>query len=291
MDREQYQFFSDLGRVLTPDLFARTAARFAGRAPRPDPATCRVTRDIPYGHHPRHRLDVFAPPGRSGCPVLVYVHGGGFVRGDKGGPADPWYNNLGAWAVARGCVAVTLNYRLAPSSPWPAGPQDIADALDWVAAQIGSHGGDPARIVLMGQSAGAVHVAGYVARQHGRTDARPLAGAVMLSGLYDLATLAFSDYERAYFGTAPGQFAAQSTLPALVQSDLPMLFSVAEFDPETFQQQAAQLVAARMRARGAWPRILYLGGQNHVSALYQLGLSPDPLGPALADFIDFATGR
>lgn len=294
MDRALYDFFRELGRDLTPELFARTAARFADQAPRPDPALCRVTRDIAYGPDARHRLDLFAPAdagAQAGRPVLIFVHGGGFVRGDKGGPDDPYYNNVGAWAVAQGYVGVTLTYRLAPGATWPAGPQDIAAALSWLAAHVAGHGGDPARMVLMGQSAGAVHVAGYAAGQHGRAEAPALAGAVMLSGIYDLTTLEHSDYERAYFGADPATFAGQSTLGGLIASDLPMFFGVAEFDPPGFQRQAAQLVAAWLEARGRWPRMHFQAGQNHVSPLYQLGLAADPVGPALSGFIDIATAR
>lgn len=292
MDRSLHDAIAALGRKLTPDLFGKTAQMFAAEALRPTPDICVVSRDLSYGPDPRHRLDVFAPAaGAQGRPVLVYVHGGGFVRGDKGGPDDPYYNNLGAWAARCGYVGVTITYRLAPDAKWPAGPQDIAAALDWVRAHIAGFGGDADRIVLMGQSAGAVHVAGYVAGQHGRADAPKLAAAILLSGLYDLTTLEHSDYERAYFGDDAARFAGQSTLAGLLEGPVPMLFSVAEYDPDNFQAQAAQLVSAHVARHGHWPRVLYLRGQNHVSGLYQLGLPSDPLGPALADFIDQFTGR
>lgn len=112
----------------------------------------------------------------------------------------------------------------------------------------------------------------------------------MLSGLYDLTRLAHSDYERAYFGADAARFAGQSSLAALCESDVAMLFSVAALDPETFQTQAAYLVDAYVARHGRWPRMAVLDGQNHVSALYQLGLESDPLGPVLKDFIADVTG-
>lgn len=291
MDRDLHTFLAQLGRTLTPDLFQKTAARFAAEALRPTPDICSVIRDVAYGPHDRHRLDLFVPAaqGRDRA-VLVFVHGGGFVRGDKGGPDDPYYNNIGAWAARQGYVAATITYRLAPSAVWPAGPEDIAAALGWIAKNVAGHGGSANKIVLMGQSAGAVHVSGYLAGHHGRKKTTPLAGAVMLSGIYDLTTLVHSDYERAYFGADVVRFGEQSALQDLLKADVPAFYSVGEFDPDTFQWQAAQLVAEYLEAHDRWPRMHFLSGQNHVSALYQLGLPSDPLGPELADFIDFVTG-
>ena len=70
----------------------------------------------------RHLLDVFTPESGSGTrPVLIYVHGGAFVGGNKRLPNSPFYDNIMLWAVKNGFVGVNTTYRLAPASPWPAG--------------------------------------------------------------------------------------------------------------------------------------------------------------------------
>ena len=75
-----------LGFELTPDQIQATFALMAPHAPRPGPEV-EVHRDVAYGPDPRHRLDVFVPAaGADRAPVLVFVHGGGFVMGDKGAP-------------------------------------------------------------------------------------------------------------------------------------------------------------------------------------------------------------
>jgi triacylglycerol lipase len=216
---------------------------------------------------------------------VVFVHGGGFVMGDKGGPVEPFYNNVGAWAAANGHVGVTINYRLAPGAPWPAGAEDLAAAVDWLVRHAASYGGDPARIVVMGQSAGAVHVASYIAGHHGPAAALPVAGAIMLSGIYDLTRLEHSPFEQAYFGTDASRFAGQSSLAGLTASPVPCLFTVSEFDPQGFQMQAAHLVAAYVAARGVWPRMLYLAGQNHMSPIFQLTTPGDRPGDEINQFI------
>ena len=123
----------------------------------------KVERDIKYGPAERNLLDVFTPEiDSSARPVLIFIHGGAFVTGDKHSTGSPFYDNIALWAARHGFIGVTLIYRLAPQSPWPAGAEDIALAVNWVADNIGSRGGDGSRIYLLGHSAGPAHVASYV---------------------------------------------------------------------------------------------------------------------------------
>ena len=113
----------------------------------------------------------------------------------------------------------------------------------------------------------------------------------MMSGLYDLLALKRGPFEEAYFGTDPARVASASTVDALANTDLPCLYSVAELDPEIFQQQAIRLVNARWAAKGRWPRMLYLHGHNHISPILQLGSRIDTLGRELLDFIRSPAGE
>src|SRR5262245_5229514 len=115
-----------------------------------------VQRDLPYGTNQRQRLDLYAPMGAAGLPVLIYVPGGGFVGGDKRSE-DGFYANIGNYFAERGFVVLIMNYRLAPAHPWPAGGEDVGRAVTWAIEHASAHGGDPGRIALFGQSAGACH--------------------------------------------------------------------------------------------------------------------------------------
>lgn len=274
----------EMGAVITPTMVEDTAAIMAPDALRPDNNVL-IERDISYGPHERHRLDIFRPSNATtGSPVVVYVHGGGFVRGDKGGPGQPFYDNIGAWAVQAGAIGVTMNYRLAPQSPWPAGAEDIAAALDLLQVEVVARGGDPASIFLMGQSAGAAHVASFVAMPTLHRG-QPIAGAIMLSGIYDLATFPPGPMEAAYYGTDTAGYAAKSSLAGLLKSSVPCLFSVAEYDPEKFQQQAALLIARWFAERDVLPRVLYLSDHNHMSPALSIGRQNDRLSRELQEFI------
>ena len=107
-------------------------------------------------------LDVYTPAGPTptgGRAALVWVHGGAWQTGDK---ANDTMATKAAWAAQHDRVLVSVNYRLATDAPtWPEPAQDVAAALDWVLARTGQLGIDPARVALLGHSAGA-HLAAEV---------------------------------------------------------------------------------------------------------------------------------
>ena len=131
-------------------LFAATAAT----------AETRTMSDIRYGAEGDHRLDVYWDDARSGAPVIVMLHGGGWKRGGKEMPAV-WKDKV-AWWLPKGYVFVSVETRLLPQAAPDEQAQDFAKAVAFVQANATRWGGDPSRVVLMGHSAGA-HVAALVA--------------------------------------------------------------------------------------------------------------------------------
>jgi acetyl esterase/lipase len=249
-----------------------------------------ITRDQAYGDHPRQRLDVhFADGGAGGAPVFVFVHGGGFVRGDKHIPGTPQYDLVGAWAVRRGYVGVTITYRLAPEYQWPSGAEDVAAAVAWIRANIAGYGGDPGKIVVSGNSAGAIHVASFAAGQGSGAGADPetIAGAALLSGIYEIRPPSPDAPEYAYYGPNPSPDA--SSLPGLLESPVPLLFSVAERDPLFFQEAAGRVVSAWLERHGAMPDLVRVDGHNHMSTIGSLTVDEPALGVPLARFIERVT--
>ena len=116
-------------------------------------------------------VNVWTPdPGGSGLPVMVWIHGGAFVNGSS---AIPMYDGH---AFARdGVVLVTLNYRigvdgfaLLPDAPANRGLLDQVAALEWVQDNIAAFGGDPGRVTVFGESAGAMSVTSLLAAPRAR---------------------------------------------------------------------------------------------------------------------------
>lgn len=281
-ERTLYERLAGWGAAFSPAMIEGTQALFAPLVPRPDEA--QVVRDLAYGPHERHRLDLFCPAGVQGAPVLLFVHGGGFVMGDKGPPEAAFHNNIGAWAMRHGVLGATMSYRLAPQHGWPAGRDDVIAAVRWLAAHVHEHGGDAGKIFIMGQSAGATHVADAAAAASEAGIA--LAGAAMISGIYDVTQAEENDFQKAYYGADRAAYAARSSLRGLVDSSLPLLFSVSEFDPPDFQRQALLLVQNFVAAHGSWPRMHWLAGHNHLSSVSQIGSMHDTLGPLLVRFME-----
>ena len=100
-----------------------------------------VTRNIAYGAHARQVADIFQPANvkvkgnAGGAPVVVFVHGGAFVRGDKR-TSDEIYDNVMYWFARQGYLGINIEYRLAPDSPYPGGADDIAAAMAWLHANV-----------------------------------------------------------------------------------------------------------------------------------------------------------
>ena len=251
-----------------------------------------VHRDHSYGPDERHQLDVFEPATRpaSPAPIVIFVHGGGFVRGHKNHEAAPdlIYGNVGTDFARRGILCVNITYRLAPQHQWPAGGEDVGLAVKWTRQNAAQFGGDPDKVFLFGQSAGAAHVGTYVFHD----DLHPvggsgLAGAILLSGLYDPAKS--DEFTASYFGEDTSKFAERAAINHLGGLDVPIFVVMAEYDPPGLEKQSVELFAALCKRDRHCPRFTRVLGHNHVSTSLHLNTQDDSLGPEVIDFIK--TGR
>jgi acetyl esterase/lipase len=113
----------------------------------------KVERNIAYGEAGRRNyLDIYSPAEGpvENAPVLLQVHGGAWILGNKEEQGVPLMQHL----AAKGWVCVAINYRLAPRNPWPAHAVDVKKAIHWIRQNIASYGGDPDYIAITGGSAG-----------------------------------------------------------------------------------------------------------------------------------------
>jgi triacylglycerol lipase len=240
-----------------------------------------IRRDIAYGADPSQQLDVFMPAARHArLPVLLFVHGGAFIGGNKHGTFQP--DNMTLWAAKHGMVGVNINYRLAPGAPWPAGAQDLAAAIAWTRANAGRFGGDPNRIVLFGHSAGANHVADYVAHVelHGAEFAA-VRGAALLSPNYAFPAGSPSPY----YGTDANLQTLGPQIERLRASHVPLFLGYAEFDPDMMKTTARTMLSELCKTDGRCPANVYARDHNHFTEGNAIGTADESVSRPLLEWI------
>jgi len=286
MNRRLAEGIRALGPVL--DMPA-TRALYADSGSEGVPDDMRVLRDLPYGSDPLQRLDVYCPtPVASAAPVLIVVHGGGFVRGDKAERA-----NAGIHFAKAGYLTMVPNYRLAPAHPWPSGAEDVGAVWRWAQQEARAHGGDTHRMFLFGESAGAAHVAAatLVRRLQPQGGLRP-AGIVLVSGPYDaelelrarrqLKIATPDPRNEAYFGTDTRLHSQRSIIRLIDADPLPVLITFAELDLIQMQVQAGELFSHLLLNCGFSPSIEMIRGHNHLSQCFSLNTGDAALAGPVA---------
>jgi acetyl esterase/lipase len=277
-----------------------------GPQPVPGPAAAPVakvdiveTRNVPYarseGVDPNLlSLDIHAPKGAKGSPVVIYVHGGYWKAGDKANKG-----HLPEFFCQRGFIFVTLNYRLAPAVKHPVLIQDVVRAAAWVHDHIAEHGGDAAQLFLTGHSAGAHLVAllGTDAKrlaEHGKP-LSILRGVIPLdSAAMDIRGVAANDRRadspyRAAFGDDPAAWAdASPVVHAEGAKSLPPFQIVVAYGPAITNKKAGvDAFAAALRKNGTRAEIVDASSfREHQSLMTEFGAADDPVSAAVLEFID-----
>ncbi|MBY0531719.1 MAG: alpha/beta hydrolase [Xanthobacteraceae bacterium] len=258
-----------LGPVIDPPKTGAIFAPFQQKEPYEGVA---VKRDIAYGPDERNKLDVFTPEKADGTPrpVIIFVHGGAYVAGNKRTGTSPFYDNIMLAAVKNGFVGVNMTYRLAPAHPYPAATEDLSKAVQWVLENIAANGGDPSRVFLWGQSAGGAHAGNYIAHTqfHGPKGIG-IKGAILMSGIFDQVAYPSAPNVVAYFGEDRSKYEERSSLKGIVASKLPLLVIDAEIDPPPFIAQS-KLLNDALCAAGRCPERITLKGHSHMSEVYSI---------------------
>lgn len=249
--------------------------------------------ELHYGDAPLQALDYY--PAGARAPLVVFVHGGGWKRGDKG-------NATGAAKIAhfreKGYAFATINYRLVPGATVEQQAADVASAVAYLRRNAGKLGFDPSRIVLMGHSAGA-HLVALVGTdpkylKAAGLDLSAIAGVVPLDGAaYDVpaqmadgARIMQPTYAQA-FGNDP---ARQRALSPTLQTAAPNApaFLILHVDREDGTRQSEALAAA-LRNAGTRVEIQGFEGKGlagHIAINRQLGEADYPATPVLDAWLE-----
>jgi acetyl esterase len=248
-----------------------------------------VSKNIAYGEDPKQILDVYQPNGKSGVPVVIFIHGGAYVRGDKDVYGE-MYGNIGTWFARQGMLGINATYRLAPGAKWPEAANDVRGMVKWAKENAAKYGGDPNHIFLVGHSAGSTHIASYIFDKSLQpADGTGVSGAVLISGRYRL------EYDpadpngknmQAYFGDDASQYAARSPVTHIRDSvKVPVFLVIAEYDNPGLDIVGAELLAALCQRDGACPRFIRLEKHNHLSEVASFNTADEQLGREILDFM------
>ncbi len=242
-----------------------------------------VKSDVAYGEDEKQRLDVYSPKGSKGAPVVLFVHGGEWTKGDKSEVSyKPKFFN------ENGIVFVSVNYRLAPAAAHPAQVNDVASAICWIRDHAADCGASPEKIVLMGHSAGC-HLVTLLAldrRYLARAKLPPdiLRGVVAWSGgAYDLVQKVadggtYAPYIRQAFGESALAWRDASPVTHVFDAKPipPLLFISVERGNSS--HKAAERLAGLIRSAGGRADSLLLEGRTHFTANHLLGARKTPRG-------------
>ena len=240
-----------------------------------------------YAEGPRHGVDVYAPEGASGAPVVVFLYGGTWSGGDRA-----MYRFVGMALASGGAVCMVPDYRVFPEVRFPDFMTDAAKAVAWARDNAAAHGGDPDRLVLMGHSAGA-HMATLLAlddRHLGAQGLRPadtLRGVVGLAGPYDFLPLTSANL-RAIFG-AESAWPASQPVNFAAPGAPRMLLATGEADLTVLPRNTERL-AARLRDTGNTVQAVTYPGIGHREIIGAFAPALRFLAPVREDVLRFVVG-
>lgn len=248
----------------------------------------RVSRNVAYGTHPRQVMDLYRPAGAEPSPIVVFVHGGAFVRGDKN-INDYVYANVTTWFARQGYLAINMEYRLAPEAVYPSGIQDIADVIAWLGQSGAGFGGDPGRVFLVGHSAGGAHVAGYAYDPAPGYLGRGVRGVALISSRVRADVLPENPNAgavRAYYGKDESLYGARSPVSHAADSSLPTFVALAEYENPLLDVYSLELAYRRSVAQRRAHAILRLPHHNHISIVAHFNTEEEILGRAILEFLE-----
>jgi acetyl esterase/lipase len=264
-------------------------------------APMRVERDIPYAEpkNERQLLDVHAPQSGSKLPVVVWVHGGGWMRGSKNE-----VDSKPAAFVEKGFVFVAMNYRFFPVVKMGDIIRDVAKATGWVRTHVARYGGDPNRLFLMGHSAGAQLAAllctDFQYLEAEKVPRKSIHGCVPVDGdTYDVPLQVATAVARRKslkqpdpkyghpekFGDLSLQRAYSAVNHAAKGKGIPPFLILYVADHTDTAAQAHRLWAALDR-EGIPAKLFGAEGTDHVKLDRDLGVPGDPATKALWEFLN-----
>jgi acetyl esterase/lipase len=284
-----------MSRVWLPPLaLLALAVSTPVRAESPGKSAIETVKDVPYydgpsAHKIKHRLDLYLPRGKKDFPVLFFVHGGAWQRGDKAMLGI--YGVLGSFYAHHGIGAVVINYRLSPGVAHPEHVKDVARAFAWTYKNIAKYGGRPDRIFVSGHSAGG-HLISLLVTDDSYLKAEGLTtkavrGAIALSGVFRVP----DRYLNAVFGTDPAVRKQASPIEHVRAGLPPFLIVYGAEDLPGCDREPSQAFCKALKGKGDRAETVEVPECGHINVLMNAALPDTPVSRAIFGFIEAYAGK
>ena len=252
--------------------------------------------DVPYARNPgtdplRQSMDIYIREGLADAPVILYVHGGGWIRGDK---ARALFKP--AYLVPKGYLFASMNYRFHPNASLTEMAADVASAAVWLKQHASKYGGDGSRIVMMGHSAGG-HLVALVGANHVFVDSAggslgDFAGVVaidtaMLHVPSRMETAGESQFR--VFGSAPERWIPVSPWHHVETGKGMPPYLLLTSDGRAISHEQAAMLTAKFEQHGIEASSYEGKGRAHTPLDTYLGVEGDESTRILLDFLDRRT--
>ena len=231
----------------------------------------------------KHKLDLYLPKGLTNFPVVMFVHGGGWVFGDK--VFFGVHEGVGKMFARHGVGAVVTNYRLSPGIKHPEHIKDVARAFAWTHKHIAEYGGRPDDLFLCGHSAGG-HLVSLLATDESYLKAEGLSlkdikGVMPISGVYGIPDNMFNEV----FGTDVAERKKAGPINHVHEGCPPFLITYADKD-YPFCDAMSEEFGKALKAKNIPEETLKIKDRNHLDIIGKTTKDDDPCAKALLEFVE-----
>lgn len=258
----------------------------------------RISTNIIYTANPGanpllQSLDIYAPDQTpKPCPVVAWVHGGGWLTGDKTKDVE----HKASFFTQLGYIFVSINYRLSPDVAHPAHAQDVAQSIAWLHNQVINYGGDPQKMVLMGHSSGGhiVSLLGTNARfllELG-IDVQIIRGVLVIDGVgFDVQARmerlqkSFSQMYAQAFGSNPEDWRDASPIHFIGTHKYTPRYLMLCADHSNHAPVAAQMFWEMLKESNITAEVTTISNKDHSTINEDIGKHKEVINMVIQDFL------
>ncbi|MBS0219366.1 MAG: alpha/beta hydrolase [Proteobacteria bacterium] len=230
----------------------------------------RALLDVVYGDGPGETLDLYFADRGDHAPIVLFIHGGGWRASNKESRAF-----LADFYCPAGAVYISLEYPLAPAHTLDQMADAVLKGITWAKAEAPTFGGDPSRIVVVGNSAGG-HLAAVAATRLAPSE---LAGVVTVSGVFDMTPLRLTN-ANSWLQMNDAAAERHSPIRHIARDSCPLFAFVGQHEPAEFRRQSRDFAAA-WQEKGGQAEFLEVAGHNHFSIIGLIRKPGNPISDAI----------